>query len=391
MRILSEIAPTLLPLMKNTHSITRPFLIGFITTFCSWTLSYADEIALNPAHPEQYTVVKGDTLWDISGKFLQHPWQWTELWENNPQIKNPHWIYPNDTIYFNMVNGKPQLSLSRPSDSAFLMQTDKPCVLKPSDYEKGRKSFLLDKNNKVLPCMRESELEKPINLIPHERIAAFLTSPKVVSEEELENAPYVVGFQEKHLVAATHDKVYVKNLTDVSAETYTIYRLGETYKDADTQEVLGIEAQYIALAQLQNEGDPATLVITKGTHEIRTGDRVMPTPNVENTLNFFPKPPEKMIDGHIIGITDKKAIIGLYSVVIIDKGSADGLIAGHELTIYQKGKTIVDPVIDNGDDVTLPDEIAGKIMVFRPFEHLSYALIMEAKHDIHRLDSVRTQ
>ncbi len=373
--------------MKNTRSTPCPLLIGLLLNFCTLGISYADEIALNPTHPEKYTVVKGDTLWDISGKFLQHPWQWKKLWEDNSQIKNPNLIYPNDTIYFKMVNGKPQLDLSRPQ----VLQTDKPCVLKPSEYKKGRQSFLLDKNNKVLPCSRESDLEKPIHLIPHDKIAAFLTSPKVVSKDELENAPYVVGFHEGHLIAGTGDKIYVKRLTDATVSTYTIYRGGEAYYDADTNDVLGYEAQYIASATMLNDDDPATLIITKGTHEIRTGDRIMPSPEVENTLSFFPKPPEQIIDGHIIGVKDSMALIGLYSVVIIDKGSADGLIPGHELTIYQKGKLIIDPVKDNGDEVKLPDEISGKIMIFRPFEHLSYALVMETKHDIRRLDEVKTQ
>jgi hypothetical protein len=348
----------------------------------------ADNIALNPTHPEKYTVVKGDTLWDISRKFLQHPWQWKELWKYNTQIKNPNLIYPNDTIHFSIINNEPQLNLSRPEPIA---HTDKPCVLKPTEYEKGRKNFLFDQNNKVLPCMRESELEQPINLIPHDKISTFLTSPKVVSAEELENAPYVVGFHEGHLLAGTGDKVYVKNLTDKTENTYTIYRTGETYHDTKTGDILGIEARYIASATLSNDDDPATMMIIKGTHEIRKGDRIMPSPDVENTLNFFPKPPQQLINGHIIGVKDGMALIGLYSVVVIDKGSADGLVAGHELTIYQKGKRIVDSVKEDEENVQLPDEIAGKVMVFRPFEHLSYALVMEAKHDIHRLDEVNTQ
>lgn len=372
--------------MKNTRSLPRHLLMSLLLNFCVLTIGNADEIALNPTHPEKYTVVKGDTLWDISGKFLQHPWQWKELWKSNEQIKNPNWIYPNDTIFFKIVDNQPQLELSRPQD----LRTDKPCVLKPSEYEKGRQSFLLDKNNKVLPCSRESDIEKPINLIPHDKIATFLTSPKVVSEEELENAPYVVGFHEGHLVVGSGDKIYVKGLTDTTASTYTIYRAGETYHDADTNDILGYEAQYIASATLLNDGNPATLLITKGTHEIRTGDRIMPRPDIENTLNYFPRPPEKIIDGHIIGVKDNRVLIGLYSVVVVDKGTADGLISGHELTIYQKGKQIVDPVKNDGDEVKLPDEIAGKIMIFRPFAHLSYALVMEAKHDIRRLDEVKT-
>jgi hypothetical protein len=368
---------------KITRS--KAFKLAFL--LCISVNSYAENIALNPSHPEKYTVIKGDTLWDISGKFLQHPWQWKELWKTNTQIKNPHLIYPNDTIYFNVINGEPQLSLSRPEN---MVQSDKPCILKPQEYKKGRETFLLDKNNKVLPCARESEIEQPINLIPHDKISAFLTSPKVVTPEELENAPYVVGFHEGHLLAGAGDKIYVKNLTDKTQNNYTIYRTGETYHDADTQEILGIEARYIASATLANDEDPATLLITKGTNEVRTGDRIMLSPDVENTLNFFPKPPEQLIHGHIIGVKDGMALVGLYSVIIIDKGSADGLMAGHELSIYRKGKHIVDPVKES-EEVQLPNEIAGKVMIFRPFEHLSYALVMQAKHDIHRLDEVNTQ
>ncbi len=376
--------------MKNTRFTPSSFLIGLLLNFCVLNVCDADEIALNPAHPEKYTVVKGDTLWAISGKFLQHPWQWPELWKNNSQIKNPNLIYPNDTIYFSMVNGQPQLSLSRPISTANL-QTDKPCVLKPSDYEKGRQSFLLDKNGKVLPCSRESELERAITLIPHDKIATFLTSPKVVNEEELKNAPYVIGFHEGHLLAGTGDKVYVKNLTDMTANSYTIYRTGETYYSVDTNEVLGIEAKYIATATLQHDGDPATLIITKGTHEIRIDDRIMSSSDMENTLNFFPRPPEKTLYGHIIGVMDGMDLIGLHTVVVIDKGNADGLLTGHELIVYQKGRKVFDTVSSDAEEVQLPDEKAGKIMVFRAFEHLSYALVMKVNHDIHRLDDVRTQ
>jgi len=278
--------------------------------------------------------------------------------------------------------------LSRPQE----LRTDKPCVLKPSEYEKGRQSFLLDKNGKVLPCSRESELEQPINLIPHDQIATFLTSPKVVGEDEFKNSPYVIGFHEGHLIAGAGDKVYVRGLDDENlTEKYTLYRAGETYYNAETNEVLGHEAKYVANATLQTNGDPATLIITKGSLEIRTGDRIMPDIEVENTLNFFPRPPEQPLHGQIISVINGRSLIGLYSVVVIDKGSADGLITGHELMVYQRGKTIIDTYRDDAENVQLPDEMAGKIMIFRAFEHLSYALVMQVNHDIHRLDDVKTQ
>lgn len=371
------------------------FLAGLLLNFCVITTSFAEEIALNPTHPDKYTVVKGDTLWDIAGKFLQHHWQWKELWRKNTQIQNPHLIYPNDTIYFGMVDGKPQLSLSPFQDfqanATENLQSDKPCVLKPSEYEKGRKSFLLDKNNKVLPCMRRSEIEKPIHLIPHNKIAAFLTSPKVVNDNELEDAPYVVGFQDGRLIVGTGEKIYVKDLVDTTSSNYTIYRTGEIYSDADTGDELGREAIYIGNATLVNEGDPATFLVTKAEHEIRVGDLIMQSSEAENTLNFFPKPPKNIIEGHIIGTKDNVKIVGLYSVVVIDRGSADGLIAGHELNVYQKGKTVINSSRDLSSDVKLPDEIAGKIMIFRTFDYVSYALVMETKHDIHLLDEVKSQ
>ncbi|MSR16495.1 MAG: hypothetical protein EXR89_01655 [Methylococcaceae bacterium] len=130
----------------------------------------------------------------------------------------------------------------------------------------------------------------------------------------------------------------------MAAKTYTVYRAGEIYRDADTNAVLGYEAKYIASATMENNSDPATIIITKSTNEILQGDRIMPNPDVENIVKYFPKAPEKIISGHIIGVKNGMTLIGLYSVVVIDKGSADGLIIGHELTIYQKGKHIIDPV-----------------------------------------------
>jgi hypothetical protein len=365
-------------------------LFGFMVFFFISLNSWADEIQINPSHPDQYTVVTGDTLWDISGKFLNHPWQWPELWSNNSQIKNPHLIYPGDTVYFSIVNGRPQLSLSR-NDQQVQSSTGSPCVLREEDVKNGRTDFAVSENGKLLPCIRETNLKQAIKLIPTDAIAQFLTSPRVVTENELNKAPYVVDFAGEHLVAGAGDRLYVRAITQPDNLSYTVYRSGDTYISPDTGEILGYEAKYIADTTLQQAGDPATLFITKSDSEIRKGDRIMPNSDEELILNYFPRPPKESIKGSIISVLGGVSQIGLYNVVVIDKGTKDGLLAGHELAIYQRGNSISDtfsPI--KNDIVKLPDEIAGTLMIFRPFERVSYALVMKATQALHILDKVQT-
>ena len=317
-------------------------LFGFMVSFFISINTWAEEIQINPAHPDHYTVVKGDTLWDISGKFLNHPWQWPELWSNNSQIKNPNLIYPGDTIYFAIVNGRPQLSLSR-NEQQTQSPTDSTCILSEEDVKNGRTEFAVSEDGKLLPCIRETLIKQAIELIPTESIAQFLTSPKVVAENELNNAPYVVDIAGEHLVAGAGDRVYVRSITQPENLSYTIYRAGDAYVSPETGEILGYEAKYIADTTLQQTGDPATLSITKSNSEIRKGDRVMPKTEEEVTLNYFPRPPEKSINGSIISVLGGVSQIGLYNVVVIDKGTKDGILAGHELAIYQNGNSINDP------------------------------------------------
>lgn len=365
-------------------------LFGLMVSIFISTDSWADEIQINPAHPDQYTVVKGDTLWGISGKFLNHPWQWHELWANNTQIKNPHLIYPGDTVYFSIVNGRPQLSLSRNEQQAH-SSVDSTCILSEEDVKNGRTEFAVSADGKLLPCIRETNNKQAIELIPTESIAQFLTSPQVVAENELNSAPYVVDIAGEHLIAGAGDRLYVRSITQPSSLSYTIYRAGDTYVSPETGEILGYEAKYVAETRLQQTGDPATLSITKSNSEIRKGDRVMPTNNEEMILNYFPRPPDKNIKGSIISVLGGVSQIGVYNVVVIDKGKKDGILAGHELAIYQNGNSINDPYSSIKNDVVkLPDEIAGTLMVFRPFDRVSYALVMKATQAVHILDTVQT-
>lgn len=323
---------------------------------------WADELKINPNHPDQYTVVKGDTLWDISGKFLQHPWEWPQLWHNNPQIKDPHWIYPGDTLYFSYVNGVPRLSLS------------------PNGGEE-----------KVLPRVRESGIEQAIRMIPSDAVVQFLTTPKVVTAEEMQQAPYVIGFAGEHLIAGAGDGIYVRAIEEPQGLGYTVYRQGKPYINPVTKEILGYEAQFVADATLQVPGDPATLHINKSDVEIQRGDRLMPTAEGELALNYFPRPPENQVVGSIIRVMGGVSQIGQHDIVVIDKGKADGLEVGHTLDVYRKGHVVLDRYQSpEGVAVKMPDELAGVLMVFRPFERVSYALVMQATAAMHTLDRVQT-
>jgi len=333
--------------------------LGLLIPLLFCANSWADNVKINPDHPNQYTVVKGDTLWDISGKFLENPWQWPQLWENNQQIENPDLIYPGDTLYFLVIDGKPQLSFAK---------------------------------NKILKArIRSTQTEQAIKMIPTDAIAQFLTSPKVVDEHELAQSPYVIEFAGEHIIAGLGDRVYVQSIENPASLSYTIYRQGITYISPETNKVLGYEAKYIADTTIERAGSPATLTITKADNEVRIGDRLMVSAEGELALNYFPRPPSENITGSIISVLDGISQIGQHDIVVLDKGSDDGLAAGHILDIYQRGRTVRDPFAkDKNAAVTLPDEVAGLLMVFRTFKHVSYALVLEATQAIHVFDRVET-
>jgi hypothetical protein len=213
----------------------------------------------------------------------------------------------------------------------------------------------------------------------------------VVSVNELNAAPYVVDFSGEHVVAATGDKLYVRSIIEPQSQAYTLYRAGETFKSPETGEVLGYEAKYIADTSLVQDGDPATVVIDKSINEVIIGDRLMPKAEEQFTLNYFPRPPEVSIKGSILSVLNGVNQIGKFNVVVIDKGTRDGLLPGHELDIYKRGRITRDSYSTvRNDQVKLPDELAGTLMVFRPFDRVSYALVMKASLAVHVFDKVQT-
>jgi len=334
--------------------------------FCN---AAADSVALNPSHPQRHVVVEGDTLWDISAQFLRDPWLWPEVWYANPQITNPHLIYPGDMISLVYVNGKPQLILQRAGTSS--IPSDIPVV-------------------KLSPSLRSEKLDRAIPTIPRDAIQQFLTRPLVVEKNELPLLPYIVESADEHLITGAGDRVYVRAIEDDGTKNFNIFRSGSAYRDPDSGEILGYEALYVGDGTVQQYGDPATLLLTRTTREASIGDRVRPVSNQDTFLHFLPHPPQEPVEGRIISVVDGVSQIGTYQVVVINRGDREGIDVGQVLAIYQAGRVIRDQVKKSlNAKIKLPDELAGLLMVFRTFDKVSYALVMEATRPLHILDMVR--
>jgi len=353
--------------------IRRIYLSLFFLLFSS--LSFSADVELNPEHPQKYTVVRGDTLWDISGTFLKYPWHWPAIWQVNSQIENPHLIYPGDLLTLVYRDGKPVLELTRG----------------PTAY-------------KMSPEVRDITLEKAIPTIPLDAIKAFLTRPQVLDEDTLKLAPYIVAGADERLILGAGDRVYARGFENENDKNFSVFTQGEVYKDSESQEVLGYEAIYKGSAWLTEMGDPATAELRETKLEVLVGDRMLPAVEEDYEMNFIPHSPEQGIDGHIISVFNGVSQVGQYQIVVLDRGDRNGLEVGHVLNIHQVGKTVVDTVLSGREDETyfnthnkgvdrnqmvkLPDEYAGVAMVFKSFEKVSYAIVMKAVRAIHLKDKV---
>jgi LysM domain len=332
----------------------------------------ADTVALNPNHPESYVVVKGDTLWDISARFLQDPWKWPDVWELNPQIKNPHLIYPGDVVSLVFRDGKPVLTVQRAATADASSE--------PSNVVK------------LSPEIRSTPLERPIPTVPADAIDPFLLKAQVVSPDESKNAGYIISMEEERLIGGTGNKIYARHLKNHAGGNFEVVRLGKVYRNpgADKNDVLGYEALHIADAQVDAYGDPSTLTIVKAARESLIGDRLLPSQDeTEINHNFIPSAPKQEVEGKIIALFDAVSRVGQYQVVVLNKGRGDGLQPGHVLAVYRAGAKVRDSVNGHDKEITLPDTRSGVLMVFRVFDKVSYGLVMAATRDVHLYDMVR--
>ena len=320
----------------------------------------AEEPLLRDDHPQEYVVQRGDTLWDISARFLRSPWRWPDIWYVNPQIANPHLIYPGDRLELVYINGQPQLRLSRG-----------------------------DRTVRLSPGVRATPWDGAIPTIPIDAIAPFLSRPYVLNEGEAEALPYIVDFGDTHILGGAGNPAYVRSLAEAGGK-YHVVRPGDAYRDADTDEVLGYEAAYIGTVEATRPGDPATVFFNSTQQESVIGDRLVLVGDERPWTNFIPQRPASTVEGSIISVVNGVSQIGRLNVVVIDRGAYNGLKPGDVLRIEQRGRTIRDVVTpDSRDTVTLPDEQAGHLMVFRTFDRVSFGLVMDATRPLHVLDRVR--
>jgi hypothetical protein len=318
-------------------------------------------VRLNPRHPDRYVVKKGDTLWDISEMFLKDPWYWPEIWYVNPQIANPHLIYPGDVITLVYIDGKPRLVLER------------------GNVER------------LSPRVRETMLGEAIETIPYELIKAFLSKPSVLDKDTVENSPYIFTTRHGHLVHGAGANVYVRGADFALDDVYNVMRVGSKLEDPDTGDFLGYEGIFVGEGTIHREGDPATLLLNATDREALNGD-ILLTPDEDFPMYFTPRSPDEQIDGKIISVFDGVSIIGAYQIVTLNRGRSQGLEPGHVLAVYQAGRVERDRFSGKGfrgEKVQLPEEYAGLMMVFRSFDRISYGLIVRAESEIHVFDVVR--
>lgn len=329
------------------------------------TSAFANQVSLKEGHPDRYVVKKGDTLWDISAMFLNSPWLWPEIWHVNPQVRNPHLIYPGDELTLVYVDGKPQLRLQRGQYS-------------------GKGGIV-----KLSPHARPQSLNNAIPTIPLDAIDQFLSKPLVVDKDELSKAAYVVSSAGEHLITGAGDKVYLRGISDDGAELQNLFRPGNTYIDPESGEILGYEAVYLGEGKITRNGDPSTLKLMRTTREINIGDRALPVSQESTQAYFSPHPASEDLEGSIISVHDGVTQIGQYQVVVINRGTREGVDVGTVMSIRQTGALIRDQVSRKKNDlVRLPDEHAGLLMVFRTFEKVSYALVLKATQALHVGDKV---
>ncbi len=340
--------------MKSPIKTVALALVSF------WVLAAAAvaEAPFNDDIPDKYTVVKGDTLWDISAHFLAEPWLWPEIWQVNPQIQNPHLIYPGDIISLIYIDGKPRLVLTRSRDV------------------------------KLSPQIREVSERQAISTLPLDLINSFLSRNRIVEPGVLESAPYILSGQSKRLLTGKNDDFYARGDFSNADESYGVYRNGGPFTDPKTHEVLGIRAKDIGAGNLKAVNDDiATLITTRSIEELRINDRLLELEERKIDANFHPSAPPENTEGVIMSIEGAVSTGGMLDVISINLGERDGIEIGNMLSILKAGAVVSDRV--QGGLVTLPPEKAGLVMVFRTFEKMSFALILSAELPISINDIAR--
>jgi len=366
----------------------------------------AQDVSVRSDHPDEYIVVEGDTLWDISGKFLEQPWQWPAIWHANPQIENPHLIYPGDRISLVYIDGKPRLLVNGDS-----------------------------RNVRMSPGVRKLHREA-IPPIEWDAIKNFVTNARVLPPGSFSDLPYVVANESQRITSTVKDLTYVRGLVGRIGEEYAIVRMRNIYYDdngvlkrakhhryrehlrgdleypdtiwnsymswrSKNPPVLGYEFWDISVGRLVKKGDPATLEIQSGRTEVRTGDFVLPIDDHKYDAQLIPHAMTPVPDGmEVIALTQTTYGAGHYQIIAINAGSNQGVETGHVFSAFRPGKVVQDEVkyptgswaankTWQGGRVTLPDQFSAHILVFRVFDEVSYAMVMDGDRPVRERDILK--
>ena len=373
--------------MKNFSTVGVRFAVSALFAGLLAAPAQAGTCEFRPNAPDQHLVVKGDTLWDLSGTFLEHPWCWPQVWGmNKEEIRNPHWIYPGQTIYFDRVNKR--LSLHPPGGGDGDADGD------GQDGRAGANGV-----TRMSPQLRTEGLGRDaIASISSTVIEPFTSQPLVVEADELKGAPRIVAAQEGHVFLGKDDKVYVRgDLKGISS--FQVFRPGNPLKDPETRKVLAYEAVYLGTVKLNTEAKPGsdvhTFIVGSSKQEMGVGDLLMPAPPTA-IRNYVPHQPDRQINARVLGIYAGVSYAGQNMVVSVNRGSLDGLDVGAVLQLYNLGRTVEDRTAKKGmfgvgkAMIRLPDEQSGTMMIFRVFKHVSYGLIRQVTEPVETGDVARS-
>lgn len=345
------------------------------------TVGSGSNIPLATDAPDQYVVKTGDTLWDISKVFLKEPWYWPEIWYVNPQVANPHLIYPGDVLKLVYVDGQPRLTVAQRGGET---------------VEGGRGG------KRLSPEVRREPLSQAVTAIPYDVVASFMGRPTLLTKDQVKTAPYIVALRDSRVIGAMGNEVYARGIEEAAPEArYSVIHVGEQLRDPDNNNLLGYSGLYVGSGPIVTQGDPAKILMTDSTREVLQGDKVFPE-SVDVNVDFVPHAPSAEIDAGIIAVRSH-TVMGQYQVVALNRGSSAGLEPGHILAVFQRGGVVRDTYKEGGlsanrkgrgasffgNKVQLPDERTGVVMVFKAFDNMSYALVMESTQEIRQGDRAK--
>ncbi|MEE8339181.1 MAG: LysM peptidoglycan-binding domain-containing protein [Xanthomonadales bacterium] len=350
----------------------------------------AQDVSVRSDHPDEYIVVEGDTLWDISGRFLDKPWQWPAIWHANPQIANPHLIYPGDIVSLVYIDGVPQLRLRR-GDTI-----------------------------KLSPSVRVVDRDAPINAISFASIMPFIRDFRVLSPSEFEGLPYILANNEDRMTATFTDQTYARGLNGQVGEEFVVVRLTSIY-DAigdppETRRVrpqkhwktranvwdhsesiwdtthpwnhkaknpVGYEMIEVSRVRVSQAGEISVLDIIRDRTEVKEGDFILPVSDIGYENTFFPRAMDSVPDGlRILATSGQKVGVGTFQIVSINGGGRQGLQSGHVFAAFRRGEEVRDSTghrygsFHEDAKVRLPEVFDGLVMVFRTFDEISYGIVM---------------